>query len=195
MDRSVETVQQQIQFTKCFGHLWLTSPSLFWNTFSFIDFKLASLIFTLVTTHNHPSPLSAQSNYVLCVLILFPLLVWLGNTCVSYLSSFPAWNVFEGMFRNLLWCSRHFLNGSSFGTESGFSSKTFDYFACTQCLGIVCTHDIQKTIYLLDLVYALVWFFLVCFLSMSCNDIMPYYNSCCQVVFCFSLVPLWRSEL
>lgn len=173
--------------------MWLTSASLFWNTFSFIDFKLASLFFTLVTTNNHPQPLSVQSNCVFCVLILFPLLVWLGNTYVSYLSSFPAWNVFEGMFRNLLWCSRHFLVGSTFGTESGFSSKIFDYFACTQCLGIVCTHDTQTTVYLLDLLHTLFSFFPVCFLPISCNNIMPYYNNWCQQL-CFAF-PLWRSEL
>lgn len=88
---SVETIQQQIQFTECCGHL--SSLSLFHYDFSAFLLKFAGIMFTLVKTLNHCTPKQKQ----FCpVFTWFPLLVCLEHAYTSYseiFSDLKCWNV------------------------------------------------------------------------------------------------------
>lgn len=106
---SVETIQQQIQFTECCDHLWLSSLPLFHYDFSAFLLKFAGIILTLVKTIKH----AVSKRKQFCPLFTwFALLVWLE---LATLRSFLTCNV--EMFRNLLWYFRHFLIGSPFCME------------------------------------------------------------------------------
>lgn len=145
---SVETRQQQIQFTECCDHLWLSSLSLLYCDFSAFILKFAVIIFTLVKTINHITPKPKQ----FCPLFtLFPLLVWLEHAYSSYSEIFSNLKCSEICFDALciFW-----LGASLVWNESGFASKLLGYFSCAHSLGKLCTCDIQKATYLLDFFYA-----------------------------------------
>lgn len=192
MQWSVETVQQNIQFTECCDHLWLFPLSLSWNDFCFIAFKLAGIIFTLVNKNNH-SPLPPnQINSVLCWHCSFHLF-GLETLLLATLKFFSSLKCPWGSVQKFTLMLKAFFGLDFCLTESGLTCKILWYFYARAALQNSVPVISRGNLPIRPSVCSGLTFPL-CFLSANHNTIMPHYDNHCQIMFCFSLAPLWGSE-